>query len=86
MLEKFGILTNPDQTTGYSLSGGERRRRDCPCSLAATSFMLLDRTVREEDRPYLDYRHSATDKRSQGYMGIGDIITDHNVRETPGYL
>ena len=82
LMEDLGISHLADQL-GVSLSGGERRRVEIARALAAhPRFILLDEpfagidpiSVGEIQRIV----HHLTD------LGIGVLITDHNVRETLG--
>lgn len=80
LIEDFG-LAKVRRTPGYALSGGERRRVEIARALVISpSFILLDEPFAGIDPiAVLDIqgiiRHLKT-------MGIGVLITDHNVRET----
>ena len=80
LIEDFG-LAKVRRSQGYMLSGGERRRVEIARALAINpSFILLDEPFAGIDPiAVLDIqgiiRHLQT-------MGIGVLITDHNVRET----
>ncbi len=80
LLRDFGLET-VRHTKGYSLSGGERRRVEIARALAiAPSFILLDEPFAGIDPiAVLDIQGIIRHLRS---MGIGVLITDHNVRET----
>jgi len=80
LLRDLGLET-VRQTKGYSLSGGERRRVEIARALAiAPSFILLDEPFAGIDPiAVLDIQGIIRHLRS---MGIGVLITDHNVRET----
>ncbi len=68
---------------GMSLSGGERRRVEIARALAANPrFMLLDEPFAGIDPlSVIDIQNIIKHLRS---LGIGVLITDHNVRETLG--
>lgn len=67
----------------FSLSGGERRRVEIARALACSpKFMLLDEPFAGID-PIVVGDLQALVKRLQ-QIGIGILITDHNVRETLG--
>jgi len=80
LLEKFG-LTHLVKSKGYVLSGGERRRTEIARALALDPrFMLLDEPFAGIDPiAVLDIQGII---RHLKQMGIGVLITDHNVRET----
>lgn len=82
MLEKFGI-THKSSDYGYSLSGGERRRVEIARAVSLQpSFMLLDEPFAGIDPiSIIDIQRLISDLKA---MGIGVLITDHNVRETLG--
>jgi lipopolysaccharide export system ATP-binding protein len=69
------------QRKGVSLSGGERRRCEIARSLAITpKFLLLDEPFAGVDPIAVsDIQNIVQDLKK---MGIGVLITDHNVRET----
>jgi lipopolysaccharide export system ATP-binding protein len=68
---------------GISLSGGERRRAEIARALAARpKFMLLDEPFAGVDPISINEIQRII--RHLKSMGIGVLITDHNVRETLG--
>ncbi len=69
------------RSKGHQLSGGERRRLEIARALAINpSFMLLDEPFAGIDPLALqDVQEIVRQLRE---MGIGVLITDHNVRET----
>ncbi|MDH3255755.1 MAG: LPS export ABC transporter ATP-binding protein [Acidobacteriota bacterium] len=80
LIEQFG-LHGVRKNAGYALSGGERRRVEIARALVIDpSFILLDEpfagidpiAVREIQRIVAHLKE----------MGIGVLITDHNVRDT----
>lgn len=80
LIEQLG-LEKVQQSKGYMLSGGERRRVEIARSLAIEpSFLLLDEPFSGIDPiQVLELQRIIVDlKRS----GIGILVTDHNVRET----
>src|ERR1044071_1917204 len=80
LIDQLG-LEKVRRSSGYMLSGGERRRVEIARSLAINpSFRLLDEPFSGIDPiQVLELQKIISDlKRS----GIGILITDHNVRET----
>lgn len=69
------------KTSGYALSGGERRRVEIArCLCIQPSFILLDEPFSGIDPiAVLDLQEIIFDLKASG---IGVLITDHNVRET----
>ena len=82
LLEEFGIEHKRD-SLGISLSGGERRRVEIARALALEpSFILLDEPFAGIDPISVgDIQQIISQLKN---MGIGLLITDHNVRETLG--
>jgi len=80
LLQEFHI-THIRDSLGMSLSGGERRRVEIARALATEpSFILLDEPFAGVDPISVgDIKQIITHLKS---MGIGVLITDHNVRET----
>lgn len=80
LLREFGLLAIR-KSPGYALSGGERRRVEIARALAIDpSFILLDEPFAGIDPiAVLDIQSII---RHLKEMGIGVLITDHNVRET----
>ena len=74
-------ITERRTTLGVSLSGGERRRVEIARALATRpQFILLDEPFAGVDPiSVLDIQQLITHLRE---LGIGVLITDHNVRET----
>jgi len=69
------------RTRGYALSGGERRRVEIArCLAIQPSFILLDEPFSGIDPiAVLDLQEIISGLKD---LGIGILITDHNVRET----
>jgi lipopolysaccharide export system ATP-binding protein len=82
LLAEFGI-TRIATSKGFALSGGERRRVEIARALATNpSFILLDEPFAGIDPlAVIDIQGIITDLKE---MGIGILISDHNVRETLG--
>jgi lipopolysaccharide export system ATP-binding protein len=82
LLEELGIAHLAKQL-GVSLSGGERRRAEIARALAAgPRFILLDEPFAGVDPiSVLEIQKIVKHLTS---IGIGVLITDHNVRETLG--
>lgn len=82
LLEEFGI-SHLARETALSLSGGERRRLEIARALATDpSFILLDEPFAGIDPIAVgDIQKIVLKLKS---MGIGILITDHNVRDTLG--
>jgi lipopolysaccharide export system ATP-binding protein len=80
LVEDFG-LQKVRRSPGYALSGGERRRVEIARALVMSpSFVLLDEPFAGIDPiAVLDIQGIVRHLRQ---MGIGILITDHNVRET----
>jgi lipopolysaccharide export system ATP-binding protein len=82
LLEDFHVQHIRD-SYGYSLSGGERRRVEIARSLAGDpKFLLLDEPFAGID-PIAVGDIQEIVRKLKG-LGIGILITDHNVRETLG--
>ncbi len=82
LMEDLGIAHLADQM-GVSLSGGERRRVEIARALAARPrFMLLDEPFAGIDPISVGEIQRIVRHLTQ--LGIGVLITDHNVRETLG--
>ena len=80
LIEQLG-LEKVVKTTGYMLSGGERRRVEIARSLVIEpSFLLLDEPFSGIDPiQVLELQRIINELKRQG---IGILMTDHNVRET----
>ncbi|MEE8278422.1 MAG: ATP-binding cassette domain-containing protein, partial [Thermoanaerobaculia bacterium] len=80
LIERFG-LTTVRKTPGYALSGGERRRVEIARALVLDPvYILLDEPFAGIDPiAVLEIQDII---RHLKQMGIGVLITDHNVRET----
>jgi len=80
LLREFHI-THIADSTGLSLSGGERRRVEIARALAAKpQFVLLDEPFAGVDP--ISVNDIKQIIRHLSEQGIGVLITDHNVRET----
>jgi len=80
LLELMGV-THIRKSRGYQLSGGERRRVEIARALVTQpKFILLDEPFAGIDPiAVLDLQRIIAHLKS---LGIGVLITDHNVRET----
>jgi lipopolysaccharide export system ATP-binding protein len=80
LITTFGLQT-VRRTQGYALSGGERRRVEIARALVIDPhYILLDEPFAGIDPiAVLDIQKIVRHLKS---MGIGVLITDHNVRET----
>ncbi len=80
LLEKFKVA-HIRKSRGYMLSGGERRRVEIARALiAGPSFLLLDEPFAGIDPIAVgEIQELISELRD---MGLGILITDHNVRET----
>ena len=82
LMEDLGVAHLADQI-GVSLSGGERRRVEIARALAAKPrFMLLDEPFAGVDPISVGEIQRIVQHLTD--LGIGVLITDHNVRETLG--
>lgn len=82
LLEDFHVQHIRD-SYGYALSGGERRRVEIARSLAGDpKFLLLDEPFAGIDPIAVGDIQEIVRKLKA--LGIGVLITDHNVRETLG--
>ncbi len=80
LIQRFG-LARVRRTPGFLLSGGERRRVEIARALVLDPlFILLDEPFAGIDPIAVDDIQSIV--RHLREMGIGVLITDHNVRET----
>ncbi len=80
LLEEFG-LEEVRKNRGFELSGGERRRVEIARALATNpSFILLDEPFAGIDPIAVEDIQGII--RHLRFVGIGVLITDHNVRET----
>ena len=82
LIDQLGLET-VRHNKGYALSGGERRRVEIARSLVIEpSFLLLDEPFSGIDPiQVLELQRIIFDLKN---MGIGILVTDHNVRETLG--
>ena len=80
LITTFGLQT-VRRTQGYALSGGERRRVEIARALVINpAYILLDEPFAGIDPiAVIDIQRIVTHLKA---MGIGVLITDHNVRET----
>ena len=79
LLRSFG-LTHLARQKGYTLSGGERRRTEIArCLATSPRFLLLDEPFAGID-PKAVYEIKQI-VRSLARLGIGILLTDHNVRD-----
>ena len=79
LLKSFG-LTYLAKQKGYTLSGGERRRTEIArCLATSPRFLLLDEPFAGID-PKAVYENKQI-VRSLARLGIGILLTDHNVRD-----
>ena len=84
LLEEFHI-THLRAASAISLSGGERRRCEIARALAGRpAFMLLDEPFTGIDPIAVSDIQALV--RHLTSLGIGVLITDHNVRETLGLI
>jgi lipopolysaccharide export system ATP-binding protein len=82
LMEDLGISHLADQM-GFSLSGGERRRVEIARALATRPrFILLDEPFAGIDPISVGEIQRIVEHLTD--LGIGVLITDHNVRETLG--
>ena len=82
LLEDLGIAHIGKQQ-GISLSGGERRRAEIARALAASPrYILLDEPFAGVDPISVIEIQKIVEHLTE--LGIGVLITDHNVRETLG--
>ena len=84
LLEEFRIA-HLRKTPAISLSGGERRRCEIARALASRpAFMLLDEPFTGVDPIAVGDIQALV--RHLTSLGIGVLVTDHNVRETLGLI
>ena len=84
LLDEFRI-THLRKAQAVSLSGGERRRAEIARALASRpAFMLLDEPFTGVDPIAVGDIQNLV--RHLTSLGIGVLITDHNVRETLGLI
>lgn len=82
LLQEFHI-THIKDSLGMSLSGGERRRAEIARALATDpKFILLDEPFAGVDPISVNDIQGIINHLKE--LGIGVLITDHNVRETLG--
>lgn len=80
LIAQFGLDT-VRKAKAYTLSGGERRRTEIARSMALEpSFFLLDEPFAGVDPITVEYIQKIV--RQLADLGIGVLITDHNVHET----
>ena len=79
LLRSFG-LTHLARQKGYTLSGGERRRTEMArCLATSPKFLLLDEPFAGIDpKAVFEIKQII---RSLARLGIGILLTDHNVRD-----
>lgn len=79
LLKSFG-LSHLARQKGYTLSGGERRRTEIArCLATSPRFLLLDEPFAGIDpKAVFEIKQIV---RSLARMGIGILLTDHNVRD-----
>ena len=79
LLKSFG-LTHLAKQKGYTLSGGERRRTEIArCLATSPRFLLLDEPFAGIDpKAVFEIKQIV---RSLARLGIGILLTDHNVRD-----
>ena len=79
LLKAFG-LTQLSKQKGYTLSGGERRRTEIArCLATSPRFLLLDEPFAGIDpKAVFEIKQIV---RSLARLGIGILLTDHNVRD-----
>ena len=79
LLRSFG-LTHLARQKGYTLSGGERRRTEIArCLATSPRFLLLDEPFAGIDpKAVFEIKQIV---RSLARLGIGILLTDHNVRD-----